>query len=145
MSSFRAGTKHTGQIWTDCVGAGMIFKTIRDLSDTQGGFTWSSNAGPSLMALRSNASGTNPKLGIGTNPAYTLDVNGEIHGDALALDSNTPGTTTNKLYNNSGFLKFNGDNVPLSTDTTVKDIRVMTLASYNSLSPKDANTLYFVY
>jgi hypothetical protein len=85
-------------------------------------------------------------VGIGTTtPSYKLDVNGEIRSDALALDSNTPGTTTNKLYNNSGFLKFNGDNVPLSTDTTVKDIRVMTLASYNSLSPKDANTLYFVY
>jgi hypothetical protein len=85
-------------------------------------------------------------VGIGTtSPSSKLDVNGEIRSDALALDSNTPGTTTNKLYNNSGFLKFNGDNVPLSTDTTVKDIRVMTVAAYGSLSPKDSNTLYFLY
>jgi hypothetical protein len=63
----------------------------------------------------------------------------------IKLSNSTPSPTTDALYNNSGFLKFNGDNVPLSTDTTVKDIRVMTLAAYGSLSPKDPNTLYFVY
>jgi hypothetical protein len=77
---------------------------------------------------------------------YTVDIDGTLTvEEGITLPSNTPSTTTNTLYNNSGFLKFNADNVAMSSDVTVKDIRVMTLATYNSLSPKDANTLYFVY
>lgn len=91
--------------------------TTASSSGLTGGQTFSSGAANFTLALASSIDG---------NKTF----NDEITADALGLPSNTPSTTTNKLYNVGGSLYFNGSAVGGGgTSTTINnnaDNRIIT-------------------
>ena len=78
--------------------------------DALGGTTLlgDTGAGGSTGKVRINVDGS---LGMEFNESRNATFTGEVKTDALELPSNTPSTTTNKLYNSSGTLYFNGSAV----------------------------------
>ncbi|MCP3698307.1 MAG: hypothetical protein GY920_07115 [Aliivibrio sp.] len=73
---------------------------------------------------------------------------GIIAHKPITLESGVPSDTTNKLYNDGYYPKFNGSGIPVSHPVTnasgVNNIMVMNEGDYTSLGNKDANTLYFL-
>lgn len=65
------GVDYTASISNDWVGAGFLFKTSRDLTNSQGGFVFQSASGTNSMVIRTNSG----NIGIGTDsPAARLHV-----------------------------------------------------------------------
>jgi hypothetical protein len=66
----------------------------------------------------------------------------------LELPSNTPSTTTNKLYNDGSKLNFDGATLPKSDPVAgasgIHNMMVMSQATYDALGTKDPNTLYYI-
>ena len=66
----------------------------------------------------------------------------------LELPSNTPSTTTNKLYNDGTTLKYDGAVVPQSDPVAnasgVHNMMIIHQADYTALGTKDPNTIYFI-
>jgi hypothetical protein len=66
----------------------------------------------------------------------------------LELPSNTPSTTTNKLYNDGTTLKYDGAVVPQSDPVAgasgVHNMMIISEATYTALGTKDPNTIYFI-
>ena len=66
----------------------------------------------------------------------------------LELPSNTPSTTTNKLYNDGTTLKYDGAVVPQSDPVVgasgVHNMMIISEATYTALGTKDPNTIYFI-
>ncbi len=75
--------------------------------DAVGGTTLSADGGAS-GTFKINADGA---LALTFDSSQNATFTGEVTADALALPSQTPSTTTNKLYNVSGSLYFNGSAV----------------------------------
>ena len=72
--------------------------------DAVGGTTLSADGGAS-GTFKINADGA---LAVTFNSSQNATFTGEVTADALGLPSQTPSTTTNKLYNVGGSLYFNG-------------------------------------
>jgi hypothetical protein len=75
--------------------------------DAVGGTTLSADGGAS-GTFKINADGA---LAVTFDSSQNATFTGEVTADALGLPSNTPSTTTNKLYNVGGSLYFNGSAV----------------------------------
>jgi hypothetical protein len=73
---------------------------------------------------------------------------GSGHFVSITLESGVPSDTTDKLYNDGYFPKFNGSGIPIShpiTDASgVHNMMVLSQATYDAIGTKDPNTLYFI-
>ena len=73
---------------------------------------------------------------------------GIIAHKPITLESGVPSDTTNKLYNDGYFPKFNGSGIPVSHPVTnasgVNNMMVIHQADYTALGSKDPNTIYFI-
>lgn len=79
------GTDYTASIENDWSGAGFLFKTSRDLTNSQGGFVFQSASGTNSMVIRTNSG----NVGIGTDsPLVKLDVYGTRQSATIKTISN---------------------------------------------------------
>jgi hypothetical protein len=73
---------------------------------------------------------------------------GIIAHKPITLESGVPSDTTNKLYNDGYFPKFNGSGIPVSHPVTnasgVNNMMIINSGDYTALASKDPNTIYFL-